>query len=316
MEFIVVEDLFGGKFSQLHLQLAAGKEGLRNKISNPRIQKPGLALSGYLQQVHLERVQILGRTELNYLSSLPEAEAEERIKALCQLPICCFIVSAGLTPPELLVKWTEEKNIPLLKTQFASSVLIGRLSSYLEERLAPQVYLHGVLLEVYGAGVMILGASGIGKSECALELVVRGHRLVSDDVIKAKLRSAEVIVGSSPDLSRHYIEIRGLGVLNIKDIFGVSSVLEKKRVELVIRLKPWKKIEECERLGLDEQKINILGVDLPLVEIQVAPGRNLAVIIEVAARNQLLKQKGYNAAKTIDEKLTRRLQEQKATSGG
>lgn len=312
MEYLAVEDLFSEIFSPVKLQLVAGSKGLKNKITNPRIQKPGLAISGYLQQVHAERVQILGRTEFQYLSTLSEKEAEKKLQALFNLPISCFIVSSGITPPKILVDLADQENIPLLTTELVSSTLISRLSSHLEELLAPELYLHGVLMDVYGIGVLILGSSGIGKSECALELIVRGHRLISDDVVKLNLRSAEEIVGKSPDLSRHYIEIRGLGIINIKDLFGIASVQDKMRVGLVVKLKQWKKQEDCERLGLDEQKINILGVDLPYIVMPVAPGRNLAVIIEVAARNQLLKQKGYCSVKKLDEELHRQLAEKKS----
>ncbi|MBI5789611.1 MAG: HPr(Ser) kinase/phosphatase [Candidatus Schekmanbacteria bacterium] len=315
MEFITVGDLFSARVSQLGLQLISGEKGLVNKIVNPRIQKPGLALAGYLQQVHPQRVQVLGQTEISYLSTLSEKEITDRITALCGLPIACLIVTTGLLPPPPLIECAQKHNIPLIKTDLPSSTLINRLTSYLEEQLAAETYLHGVLVSVYGVGVLILGPSGIGKSECALELIARGHHLISDDVVKVKLRSSELIVGSSPDLSRHYIEIRGIGILNIKDLFGVAAVREKKQVELVIKLKPWEKLEDCERLGLNEQVTNILGVGLPLVEIPVAPGRNLAVIIEVAARNQLLRQNGYNSAKAFEEKLVQQLSKQRETAG-
>ncbi len=314
MEFIPVEELLSKKSSHLQLQLLAGEKGLKNKISNPRIQKPGLALSGFLRQVHQERVQIIGCTELNYLATLSDEECSEKIKAFCRLNISCLVISTGLDPPETLVDFAELNNIPVFQTELPSSVLISRLSAFLEERLAPETYVHGGLVEVYGVGVLILGSSGIGKSECALELIGRGHPLIADDVVRLKLQAGDIIVGSSPDLSRHYIEIRGLGVINIKELFGISAVRKKKQIELVIELKPWSKMGDCERLGLDEQTISMLGVDLPLIVIPVAPGRNLAVIIEVAARNQLLKQRGYNSAAALDERLTNRLQGQGTSS--
>jgi HPr kinase/phosphorylase len=313
MPTITVQDLLNERASQFQLQLLAGGKGLNNKVAIPRIQKPGLTLAGYLAQVHPERIQILGKTEISYLKTLSKEEARQRIQSLCRLPISCFIITTNLNPPAELIDCANSRNIPLLKTPALSSVIISRLTSYLEERLAPETTVHGVLMDVFGVGVLIQGKSGVGKSECALELIVRGHRLVSDDVVRLKLRSAEVIIGSSPSLTRYLIEIRGLGILNIKDLFGVTAVRYRKRVELLVNLKPWRE-ETYERLGLEEQTTAVLGVELPVVNIPVGPGRNLAVIIEVAARNQLLKLRGYSSAEVLDRKLIRQIKRQPVLS--
>jgi HPr kinase/phosphorylase len=309
MPTITVQDLLDERASQLQLDLLAGKEGLSNKVAIPRIQKPAMALTGYLEQVRPERIQVLGKTELYYLETLPKEEAQKRIAALCKLPISCLIITGNLEASEELINCANRRNIPLLRTPVLSSVLISRITSYLEERLAPETTVHGVLMDVFGVGVLIQGKSGIGKSECALELIVRGHRLVSDDVIKLKLRSAEVIIGSSPSLTMYLIEIRGLGVLNIKQLFGITSVRYRKRVELIVNLEDWQE-ETYERLGLEEKKANVLGVELPQVNIPVGPGRNLAIIIEVAARNCLLKLRGYNSAEVLEQKLIREIKRQ------
>ncbi len=306
MPTITVQELLNERSSQLQLKLLAGEKGLSNKITIPRIQKPALALAGYLAQVHPDRIQILGKSELEYLKTLPSEEVSRRIGALCQLPISCLILTSNLEAPPELITCANNRGLPLLRSSVISSVIISRITSYLEERLAPGTMVHGVLMDLFGVGVLIKGKSGIGKSECALELIVRGHRLVADDVVKLKLRSAEVIIGSSPELSRYLIEIRGIGILNIKELFGVTSVRYRKRVELMVNLEQWQK-HSYERLGLEEQTINVLAVDIPLVNIPVGPGRNLAIIIEVAARNQLLKLKGYNSAKILDQKLTHQL---------
>ncbi len=308
MPTITVQDLLNERSSQLQLEILAGEAGLSNKISIPRIQKPALALAGYLAQVHPDRIQILGKSELEYLKTLPKEEALKRIIALCQLSLSCLIITSNLKAPPELVTCANSRGVPLLKSSALSSALISRITSYLEERLAPETSVHGVLLDIFGVGVLIKGKSGVGKSECALELIVRGHRLVADDVVKLKLRSAEVIIGSSPELSRYLIEIRGLGILNVKELFGITSVRYRKRVELMVNLEEWWG-HSHERLGLVKQTVNLLAVDIPLVNIPVGPGRNLAIIIEVAARNQLLKLRGYNSAEILDQKLTDQLKQ-------
>ena len=303
---ITVSELLNEQAEELGLELLSDQADLQKKISFPNIKKPGLALAGYLKQIHPERIQILGKTELSYLKTLSPEECRARLKALCDLNISCILITASQPAPELLLECVNEQHIPLLRTQLSSSVIISRLTSYLEERLAPETALHGVLVDIFGIGVLILGKSGIGKSECALELILRGHRLVSDDIVNLKLRSNEVIIGTSPVLTRYLIEVRGLGILNVKELFGVTSVRYRKRVELVVNLESWKE-QSYERLGLDSHKYRILDVELPLVNIPVGPGRNLAVIIEVAARNELLKLRGYDSAQQVSNALLERL---------
>jgi len=252
---------------------------------------------------------------MDYLASLPPGEAKCRWEAFCRLPVGCVILSTGIIPPDDLLQCGESYHIPVFTTPLESGTLISRLTSHLEELLSPSTSIHGVFLDVYGVGVLILGRSGIGKSECALELVIRGHRLVTDDIVQLKLRAGEVIMGTSPELTRYLIEIRGLGILNIKDLFGVTAVRYRKRVELVVNLIDWCE-DSCERLGLDEQGYSILGVNLPLVNIPVGPGRTLAVIVEVAARNQLLKLQGQNTAEQVERKLAQQLALPEKSAGG
>ena len=294
---------------ELNLTLVSGAEGLDNIVNRPRIQKPGLALAGFMEYIHPGRIQILGKSELTFLEERPPAERSRIGSQLCRQGGSCFVVTSGLEAPRELVDETERHNVPLLATPLVSSVTIDLLTSFLEDRLAPRVVTHGVLLDIYGLGVLLLGDSGVGKSECALDLVVRGHRLVSDDVVEIRRRAGQ-LWGTGPELTRYHMELRGLGIINVKDLFGVAAVQLTKPVEFVIYLDPWKAGKRYDRLGLDEQAYEILGVDLPYVEMPVGPGRNLSVLIEVAARNHLLKLEGYHPARQLARRLGRRLHHQ------
>lgn len=291
----------------LGLTLLAGAEGVDNLVNRSRIQKPGLALAGFLEYIHPGRVQILGKSEITFLEERAPAERSRIISQLCRQGVSCFVVTTGLAPPPELLEEADRHRVPLLRTELSSSRIIDSLTRYLEDRLAPRAVVHGVLMDIYGLGVLLLGDSGVGKSECALDLVVRGHRLVSDDVVEIK-RRGDVLLGTGPELTRYHMELRGLGIVNVKDLFGVASVRRNKFVEFVIRLDPWKPGKSYDRLGLDEKGHEVLGVALPYVEMPVGPGRNLSVLIEVAARNHLLKLKGYNPARELARRLGERLQ--------
>lgn len=293
--------------SALNLVLLSGAEGLDNVVDRARIQKPGLALAGYLEYVHPGRIQILGKSETTFLRERPGTERARIISQLCRQGASCFVLTTGLEPPQELVEETDGHAVPLLRTDLSSSTVIERLTRYLEDRLAPRAVLHGVLLDVYGLGVLLLGDSGVGKSECALDLISRGHRLVSDDVVEIK-RRGELLVGTGPELTRYHMELRGVGIINVKDLFGVASVRLTKFIEYVIKLDPWKSGKRYDRLGLDEKSYEVLGVPLPYVEMPVGPGRNLSVLIEVAARNHLLKLKGFHPARELARRLGERIQ--------
>jgi HPr kinase/phosphorylase len=262
----------------LRLVLLSGSDGLDNVVDRSRIQKPGLALAGFLEYIHPGRVQILGRSETTFLDERPPAERSRIVAQLCRQGVTCFVLTAGLEPPPELVEETDRHKVPLLRTELPSSVIIDRLTRYLEDRLAPRAIVHGVLMDIYGLGVLLLGDSGVGKSECALDLVVRGHRLVSDDVVEIRKRG-EVLIGTGPELTRYHMELRGVGIINVKDLFGVASVRMTKFVEYVIRLDPWKPGKRYDRLGIDEKCYEILGVPLAYAEMPVGPGRNLSVLI-------------------------------------
>lgn len=304
---LAIQDLLEDAEYGLDLRLITGKAGLGHRLYSSRIQKPGLALTGYTEHLHPDRVQVLGNTEISYLSQIPEQQAVGYIQKLCSFPISCFIVTKGLDPPEFLKNEAEKAGIPLLVTPTQSSTFISLITKFLEERLLPTTHIHGVLVDVLGVGVLLLGKSGIGKSECALDLVIRGHRLVADDIIHVKKKMPASLVGQAAEMIQYHMEIRGLGIINIKDLFGVSSIREKKIIHMVLELVDWDPEQEYERLGIDDRIYSILGVDLPHLKIPVRPGRNLTSIIEVAARNYLLKGMGYHSARDFHERLMARL---------
>lgn len=304
---LAIEDLLKDEEYGLDLELVAGEKGISHRIYSSRIQKPGLALTGYTEHLHPDRLQVLGNTEISYLRQLDEHQAIKYIGKLCSFPISCFIVTKGLDPPGFLKMEAEKAGIPLLVTPLQSSTFISLITKFLEERLLPTTHVHGVLVDVLGVGVLLLGKSGIGKSECALDLVIRGHRLVADDIIYIKKKMPAALVGQAGETIQHHMEIRGLGIINIKDLYGVSSIREKKIIDLVLELVEWDPVQEYDRLGIDDQVHTILGVDLPHLKIPVRPGRNLTSIIEVAARNFLLKGMGYHSAREFHEKLLSRL---------
>ncbi len=275
----------------------------------PRIQKPGLALAGYLTNLHPDRIQVLGSTELTYLEQLDPEVARENLSCLCTLNICCFIITKGQIPPPLLVEETERRGIPLLRSHHQSSTFISLITKFLEERLLPATTVHGVLVDVLGVGVLIMGKSGVGKSECALDLILRGHRLVADDVVKVRLKLPAVLFGEGMDLLHYHMEIRGLGIINIKHLFGVAAIRERKKIDLVVELVEWEPDKEYDRLGLEDQSFGLLGVDLPFLKIPIRPGRNITTILEVAARNQLLKEMGYHSAREFQGLLEKRMAE-------
>jgi HPr kinase/phosphorylase len=293
--------------SGLRLVLLAGESGLGRRITIHRIQKPGLALAGYVRQVHPERVQVLGATEISYLQTLSEDQAHRSVDSFLGLNPACVVVTKGLDVPRLLLDGADRVGVPLLRTPLVSSVAIDSIQKHLELQLAPTASIHAVLLDVLGVGVLLLGKSGIGKSEAALDLIMRGHRLVADDLVEVRRTSGDVLVGWASELIKHHMEVRGLGIINIKDMFGVAAVRDEKKIELVLELIRWDQSESHDRLGLDEMVYPILEVPVPLLRIPVSPGRNVSSLIEVAARNRLLQVRGHHSAREFQERLDRAL---------
>jgi len=299
---VAVRELLQRGGEELALKLVAGRAGLDRAIHLSRVQRPGLALTGFTDYLRYGRVQIIGSSEMGYLRTLPPRRRAAILARLARSHVSCFVVTKGFAAPPELRSEADARGVPVLATGLESAPFIKQLSAFLDERLAERIHLHSVLMDVFGLGVLIVGDSGIGKSECALDLIDRGHRLVSDDVVEIK-RMADALMGGSPDLTRYHMELRGLGVINIKDLYGVSSVRLSKKVELVVSLERWEAGREYDRLGLRAERYGVLGVELPLVRMPVAPGRNLAILVEVAARNQLLKARGYDAARRFAEQV-------------
>lgn len=311
MNSIRVSQLLEDKEYDLRLTLVAGEKGLQRRISSSRIQKPGLALTGFTEHLHPQRVQVFGNTEVSYLHTLEVERQREVLDSLFQEELACVVVTKDLTPPPELVTACGKAGLALMRTPLLSSAFIQQVQAFMEEALTERSSLHGVLIDVFGVGILLLGKSGIGKSEIALDLVMRGHRLVADDIVDVQRRrqGQGVVYGAGNAVIRHHMEIRGLGIINIKDLFGVAAVRERKMIELVIELHEWDPHQEYDRLGVEDRFMNIVGVDIPLSVVPVRPGRNMTTIIEVAARNQLLKQQGHHSAREFAERLNRAIAE-------
>ncbi len=294
--------------AELGVTAVAGKSGLTRTVTVPRIQKPGLALTGWPEQLHPGRVLVLGGTEIDYLRDNASAR-ELGIETLLGSEPACVVVCRGLDAPAELVEKAEVRGVPVLSSTLVTADFIAQVTQWMTDALAPTTQLHGVLMDVLGIGVLMVGKSGIGKSETALDLVMRGHRLVADDVIVIR-RRGNTVQGRSGGILGHHMEIRGLGIINIKDLFGIAAVREAKKIELVVELHEWDAAVEYDRLGFDEHVEKLLEVDIPKLRVPVRPGRNLSTLIEVAARNQLLKLQGIHSARAFRDQLHRAMNEE------
>ncbi len=308
---VSVGALLGGRPEAfgLSLELLAGRDGLARVITSPHIQKTGLALAGFHEYLKPGRVLIFGESEVRYLESLESSARAESIRLALTLDFPCVIITGGFPAPAELVAEANRTRVPLLKTPVATPAAIAKLSSILEDSLAARVMMHAVLIDILGLGVLIVGESGIGKSECALDLIVRGHRLVADDTVEMHRRAESILIGTCPELTRHHMELRGLGVINVMDLFGIASTRSSKRVEFVVQLERWEPGRQYERLGLDDESFEILGLKVPLIRMPVAPGRSVAILVEVAARNQLLRARGHHAARDLANRLEQTLRQ-------
>lgn len=289
---------------QFDLEIICGESDLKRPIHTADLYRPGLEMAGYFTYHPKERIQILGRTELTFFDSLSKEERNQRMERLCDPETPCICISRGLDVPDELIKAATHKAIPVLRSQTTTTLFISRITGFLENKLAPTTTIHGVLVDVYGVGMLITGGSGIGKSETALELVKRGHRLIADDAVEIRQTADKVLFGNAPDLLKHLLEIRGVGIINVMTLFGAGAVRDVKKITLVAKLEAWQQDKQYDRLGLDDETTRIIETDMPLVTIPVRPGRNLAVIIEVAAMNFRLKRMGFNAALQFTNKLT------------
>ena len=275
-------------------------------IVSSDINRPSLPLCGFYDYFAYQRPQVFGKAEQAYLKSLSQAVLRERLNEFFGYDIPCVIMTHGMAPDPTLLESAKMGGVPVYATEQEATVFVVRLINYLNNSLAPTTTQHGVLVDVFGSGILITGESGVGKSETALELVKRGHRLVADDVVCIKRVTRDRLVGEAPEMIRHFMEIRGIGVIDIATMFGIGAVIDSKSIDLAIHFELWKPDVEYERLGLDDQYMTLLDVRVPKLLIPIRPGRNLAVVLEVAARNQRLKQSGFNPARTLDDRLRER----------
>ncbi|MCM3196026.1 HPr(Ser) kinase/phosphatase [Priestia megaterium] len=286
------------------LELISGEEGIDRPISTSDISRPGIEMAGYFTYYPAERIQLLGKTELSFFKQLDDEQKKVRMEKMCTDITPAIIVSREMDVPKELIKASERESVPVLRSSFKTTRLSSHLTNFLESRLAPTTAMHGVLVDIYGIGVLIMGKSGVGKSETALELVKRGHRLVADDCVEIRQEDQDTLVGNAPGLIEHLLEIRGLGIINVMTLFGAGAVRSYKRISLVIQLETWDQQKHYDRLGLEEDKMKIIDTDVTKITLPVRPGRNLAVIIEVAAMNFRLKRMGINAAEQFSARLT------------
>ena len=292
--------------ANLGLSLLSDWGGVDRTLARPRIQKAGLALAGFTKHVYADRIQILGLTEIDFLVSTPQAEARQGLAGYLDKDPCGLVVTRGLEPPDLLMEEAKTRGIPVLRTELMTSTFITRITRKLEELLSPTASIHGVLVDVLGVGVLLIGRSGVGKSEAALDLVLKGHRLVADDVVEVTVQPPDTVWGAATELHQHHMEIRGMGILNITHLFGVAAVRDNKKIEVVVELSEVHE-GDYDRLGTEAQVWPVLGVDVPLVRIPLRPGRNIASLIEVVARNQILKYRGHDSAREFQEKVNARI---------
>jgi HPr kinase/phosphorylase len=302
----VLRDLADSR--ELDLELLAGETGLERRITIPHTQKTGLALSGFDSYLRGGRVLVFGESEVRYLETLASEMRVAVLQRVLGRDIPCVLLTDGHMPPPETLAEANRAQVPLLRTRAATPEAMARLSALLDTYLGARGVVHGVLMDILGLGILVVGESGIGKSECALDLVVRGHRLVADDAVELRCRAQSFIIGTCPELTRHHMEIRGLGLINVQDLFGVASTRTSKRVELVVHMERWEPGREYDRLGIDDAFYEVLGIRIPMIRMPVAPGRNVAILVEVAARNQLLRSRGHHAARRLVDRLDKRLE--------
>ena len=304
---LTIKRLLNERGRETELEVLSGHEFLERPINSPELNRPGLAFAGFYEVFANDRIQIIGNTEMSYLNNLSQEERTRRLHGTLAFEIPCLVITNANEVAEDIVAIAGSHKIPLLRTALPTTRLLSMLNAYLERHFAPVTNIHGTLLDIFGMGVLIMGSSGVGKSECALELIERGHRLVADDQVIVRRLSKDELVGRFSDVLKYHMEIRGLGILNIEMLFGIASVLEEKRVELVVWLEKWNESVEYERLGIDDQAHTIFDVRIPKYVIPVQPGRNISIMVEMAALTQRLKNTGINPAQLMEEAIMARM---------
>lgn len=305
---VQVSELLSEELGYLHLKVLSGESHLDNRITHPRVQKPGLAFAGYYAYIKPGRVQIIGESETEYLKTLEDDERQLRLDTIASLPVPVFVITKGIDPLPGFLASCQVREVPVLSSSELSSTVIKGISYFLEDHLVPSTSMHGVLLEIYGLGVLMIGESGVGKSESALDLITRGHSLVADDKVTIKRYPNGELIGFSEGPLRHHMELRGIGIINVQDLFGLASVRDRTAVDLVVELEHWQPGQQYERLGLDETLFNILETPCPYIRMPVALGRNVSILVEIAARNHVLKLQGHHSAREFARKLEAQLE--------
>ncbi len=296
---ISISELIDNYGSRLNLEFLTNSNNHEKKITSIRVQKPGLRIIEKSIELEKGKIQILGKTEIDYINNLDKSSAHRVLKSLTSQNVPCFILSKGIEPKTEFINIFKKSEIPLLKTKITTGKLISEINEILAEKLAPMKTFHGVLMDIHRLGVLILGKSGIGKSESSLDLIPKGAKFIADDIVEVRRISNTKLIGTGPENIKYLMEIRGIGIVNIKDLFGTTSVMENREIEMVIELEQWNQNNEYERLGIETKSYDILDLPIPYVVIPVSPGRNIATIIEVAVRNQILKNSGVNSADEI-----------------
>lgn len=304
---ITISELLAERGEALQMQLLEGEAGLYRLIDHPRAEKPSLAFAGFLENLNDYRLQVVGKSELGYLATRPEAEQKRAVDAMFDLRLAAVVVTYGIQPPRIIMEAAKRTDTPLISTKLPSQTFMTDVMLYLSRRLAPRTHQHGVYMDIFGLGVLLIGASGIGKSEIGLELISRGHRLIADDMVELVREGPDILVGRSPESLRYHMEIRGLGILNIRDLYGAAAITDTKRLRLVVELIPWERIVEEERILSDASTTILHEVKIPKVIVPIRSGRSLAVLVEVATRNQLLKQRGIDSSKNFARSLEERI---------
>lgn len=305
-----VRDLLARKGEPLELELLTAEANLDREVRSPEASSPGLVLAGYTARfVGTDRIHILGETEITYLSSLDAKTRRKSLETFLSYDLPCVIITKGQPAPDELIELAGAKGIPVIRTRLKTAEFYHKLKPFLDDAFAPRSTVHGSLADVFGVGLLFRGRSGIGKSECVLDLVERGHRLVADDVVHITKRGHDVVIGRGHEISRHYMEIRGVGLIDINALFGIRSVRQQKRIEVVVQLEDWSNAREYDRTGLDHQETELLGVPMPLVTVPLNPGKNLTVVCEVVAMNHLLRYSGIDSANAFNERLIKRMRE-------
>lgn len=308
-DFITIRTLLIENENRLKLKLICSQNGLNRKITNAELHRPGLAISGFVELFTSDRVQIFGNTEIKYLNGLSESELKKKVNQYIEFEIPAIIVTEDNALPDYFIKTATRRYVSVLSTPLSTTQTTHLLSEYLSEKFAPQVSIHGTLVDVYGVGILLTGRSGIGKSEISLDLVERGHRLVTDDLVLVKRKSEEILIGKGTEISQHALEIRGLGLIDVARIFGIRGVRMQKRVEVEVKLVDWERGKEYERVGMIEKKVDILGVQIPQITLPIHPGKNITVIAETIAMNHLLKMYGYHGPKEFNRRLKEYMQQ-------